>query len=463
MRFFLWAVLCFLSSMCHAVSDLVFEVGAPASEGSEITINNLPVKKDGNELTALSLTTLQPNIITIGNKVHELKLDSIAADQIVPIKINYTDKSIDYNLRVLPADMPSYEFNKKSEISGCILTSFHVLSLNKPSYAVMIDDKGKLLWFMGTQDPYTTIFHPQKWDLSGRTLYSYHVQDSPSMTGAWILGDNVVLDANFKEIDRVRILETERHPEMSADQHDFVILGDKHYLVISYWPENIKKPDGTELSIISAVIQEQKDGMVIFDWVSSDYDRLFDICIENCPTVWNSYMDYIHINSVAVDPTDNNLIVSLASPHSVIKLDRNSGDIIWVFSGQGDEFNIPSEYQLTRQHDAHIEDGHLVIFDNNYSIISKISSVPNKTDEARLLRFKLDEKNKRVQEVSSIPLGATAPYMGSAQGLGNGLWNMGCGSSETCITKIVDETGNDVLSVKVASPYTSYRVYFYPE
>lgn len=42
-------------------------------------------------------------------------------------------------------------------------------------------------------------------------------------------------------------------------------------------------------------------------------------------------------------------------------------------------------------------------------------SVPDKEDNARILRFKLDEKNKQVLDTKSVLLNITAPYMGNAK------------------------------------------------
>ncbi|MBO5662341.1 MAG: aryl-sulfate sulfotransferase, partial [Alphaproteobacteria bacterium] len=384
-------------------------------------------------------------------------IDKINANTIVPIELRYTDKILKYNLNTLPADMPETGMENNANIDGYIITSFHTLTLDRPSYTVIMNTNGDFVYYMGTDNPKTNIFHMQRWDFAKQPLYSYHIQTQKPTSGAFLLGDNVVLDDKFNEIDRVRILATDRHPEMPADQHDFVILGDKHYLVISYWNEELEK----NKTVLSAVVQEHKNGKVIFDWVSSDYPKLFDICIEKCPAPGKTDMDYVHINSVAVDPSDNNLVLSLASPHTVIKINRKSGDIMWTLSGQGDDFNVAPEYRMTRQHDAHLENGELVIFDNNYSVIKKISSVPDKKDKARILRFKLDEKNKQVLDAKSVPLNITAQYMGSAQGLKEDRYFVGCGSAESCAAKMLDATGQEILKMTVKYPYTAYRAYFY--
>lgn len=454
----------FISLPTMAFTDsagaVLFDMGGLAPETvQDIRINNEPVKIQDGKIFAKTLNTLHPNSLQIGDLKQDIKIDKINADTIVPIELKYTDKTLKYNLNTLPADMPKTSMNNSANTDGYIVTSFHTLTLDKPSYAVIMDTNGNIVYYMGTDDPKTNIFHMQKWNFAKQPLYSYHIQTEPSTTGAFLLGDNVVLDDKFNEIDRVRILATDRHPEMPADQHDFVILGDRHYLVISYWNEELEK----NKTVLSAVVQEQKDGKAIFDWVSSDYPKLFDICVEKCPAPGKTDMDYVHINAVAVDPSDNNLVLSLASPHTVIKINRKSGDIMWTLSGQGDDFNVATEYRLTRQHDAHFENGELVIFDNNYSVIPKISSVPDKKDKARILRFKLDEKNKQVLDTKSVPLNITAPYMGSAQGLQGSHYFAGCGSSESCAAKLVDASGHDMLIMTVEQPYTTYRAYFYKD
>ena len=452
--FISWTTMAFADS----VGAILFDMGVPAPDAvQDIRINNEPVKIQDDKIFAKTLNTLHPNSLKIGDLKQDIKIDEINADAVVPIELRYTDKTLKYNLNTLPADMPKTSMDNGANIDGYIVTSFHTLSLDRPSYAVIMDTNGDIVYYMGTDDPKTNIFHLQRWDFATRPLYSYHIQTQEPTSGAFLLGDNVVLDDKFNEIDRVRILATDRHPEMAADQHDFVILGDKHYLVISYWNEELEK----NKTVLSAVVQEQKNDQVIFDWVSSDYPKLFDVCVEKCPAPGKTDMDYVHINAVAVDPSDNNLVLSLASPHTVIKINRKSGDIMWTLSGQGDDFNVAPEYRITRQHDAHIENGELVIFDNNYSVIKKISSVQDKKDPARILRFKLDEKNKRVLNVESVPLDITAPYMGSAQMLSSDRYFVGCGSAPKCAGKLIDQSGQEILTMKVEYPYTTYRAYFY--
>lgn len=430
-----------------------------------ITVNGLPIQRLGNDVYALTMNSRYEQIISVNGQKRSVRLDRLQKGDFIPLKLVYKDKTEFLKLHTVPDTMPEYVLEKSEMKDGYILTSFHVLTLDKASYAVIIDTDGKLVYYHATDNPYTTMFHMQQFRLpNGKIFYSHHIQTQPSQTGAWILGDNVVMDEQFNQIERVRILPTKRHPEMPADQHDFVILGDKHYLVISYWNEPYTLKDGTKTTIVSAVVQEQKDGKVVFDWVSSDYPKTFDMCVEKCPSVYPNLADYMHINAVAVDPKDNHLLLSLASPYAVVKIDRHSGKIIWVLSGEKDDFNLEPQYRLTRQHDAHMENGELVVFDNAYSSLGSQEQHDHfaffKHDNARMLRFRLDEKNHKMLSVSELSIKTTAPYMGSAQQLSDKTVFIGCGSSSDCAALAFDTKNNNVLKLTVEHPYTTYRAYF---
>ncbi|MBQ9738100.1 MAG: aryl-sulfate sulfotransferase [Alphaproteobacteria bacterium] len=469
-KFGLYVVCCLIGFIGFRLADaqniVHFYVNKPVGQTPALIINGNPATiSGGGYVQALTLNTFHPTKIQMGTNSQQVQLKRLSRDYLIPMKIHYTDRTIDLFLKTVPDTLPTYEIEGTipQNKGKYVMTSFHTLSLNRPSYGVIMDTVGNLLYYQGTYNPKTTLFHPQKFNVSGKTFYTYHIQTEPSLTGAWILGDNVVMNDKFDVIDRVRILPTDRHPAMAADQHDFVILGNNHYLVISYWNEPHQLPDGTQKTLVSAVVQEQKDGQVIFDWVSSDYPITFDMCIEKCPQSSHSIADYVHINTVSVDPKDNNLILSLASPYAVVKLNRQSGDIMWILSGEKDNFKVSPEYRLTRQHDAYMKNGELVVFDNAFSSLKAGEKEQHdsffKQATARMLRFKLDEKNKKVLGVSATPLNETAPYMGSAQKKGDDFVFFGCGSSTECAAKAVRVDGTPVWTMKVEQPYTTYRAY----
>ena len=48
--------------------------------------------------------------------------------------------------------------------------------------------------------------------------------------------------------------------------------------------------------------------------------------------------DYVHLNSIGVDP-DGNLLVSSRNTHTIYKIDRSSGQIIWRLGGKHSDFD----------------------------------------------------------------------------------------------------------------------------
>ena len=456
-----------VTNMRFGISPLEFKMDGKFNGVPKILVNGEPSFTTYDGVEALSMNVLYPNTIQIGNTVQKVKIDTLQKDQYIPLQLRYADQTVFVKLYTVPQNMPQYKIEKTSDSyisDGYVLTSFHTLMLNQSSYIVIINGQGDLVYYRGTNHPKTTTFHFQKFNVDDKTLFSHHIQTEPSLTGAWILGDNVVMDDKFNVIDTVHILSTDRHPEMPADQHDFVILGENHYLLVGYWNEKYQLSDGTSKTLVSAIVQEQKDGKVLFDWVSSDYPITFDMCIEKCPTSDHKIADYVHINTVSVDPKDNNLILSLASPYAVVKINRVSGDVMWILSGEKDEFNVPSQYKLTRQHDAYMENGELVVFDNAYSSLANDEVEQHaaffKQQTGRMLRFKLDEVNKKVLSVSEVPLNEQARYMGSAQRLDDNLIFFGCGSSAECAAKAVKWDGSEVWKMTVQQPYTTYRAYW---
>ena len=66
--------------------------------------------------------------------------------------------------------------------------------------------------------------------------------------------------------------------------------------------------------------------------------------------------DYIHMNSVFIDPKDNHLIVSLANGYTVLKIHRQTGEILWRLGGKLDEFSLTDNqrFRILYQHRHHI-------------------------------------------------------------------------------------------------------------
>ena len=83
-------------------------------------------------------------------------------------------------------------------------------------------------------------------------------------------------------------------------------------------------------------------------------------------------MDYVHVNSVDIDPADGNFVVSMRHQYSVFKFDRKTGEIIWTLSGLNDDFGLKPDEKFIGQHYAYYEKedvagntSTLTVFDNH--------------------------------------------------------------------------------------------------
>lgn len=124
-------------------------------------------------------------------------------------------------------------------------------------------------------------------------------------------------------------------------------------------------------------------------WDASHYAEFYDNSLYD-NNFYNATVvnDYIHINSLAIDPRDSNLIISMRNLHQVIKISKKSGEIIWRLGGRNSDFKLTAEQVFLRQHNASIVDGNTVLlFDNGEQRIRPRS---------RILSFQLDEANKTI-------------------------------------------------------------------
>ena len=69
---------------------------------------------------------------------------------------------------------------------------------------------------------------------------------------------------------------------------------------------------GSSTKIIASVLQEIKDGEVIWQWDSTDYPQLYNLSVEgNNFTNSSVWQDYVHFNSITIDEKDNFSILYL--------------------------------------------------------------------------------------------------------------------------------------------------------
>ena len=243
---------------------------------------------------------------------------------------------------------------------------------------------------------------------------------------------------------------------------DFILIADNHYIVEASQLVLVQNvPDGLGANtmgskVVRNLIQEVKDNQVVFEFTTDSHPEFYGLSVSDhdYSNTTSQNPDYAGLNRMIIDPTDNNLIVSFGNMNTIMKIDRETRDVIWKLSGNGDEFGMSPEQKTVGQTDLAITaEGELTVFDNALS-----------TGQTRILKIKLDEVNKKIlgYQEYKVP-GKTALAYGSAQKIGDNIevYTIGWGllkDGNVAISEIDFNTGKKLLEVTLPQGVANDRV-----
>ncbi|MBN1760583.1 MAG: aryl-sulfate sulfotransferase, partial [Chitinispirillaceae bacterium] len=253
-----------------------------------------------------------------------------------------------------------------------------------------------------------------------------------------------------------------------AESHEFQLLPNGHALMLSYDLQSVDMskivPGGHPgATVVGSIIQEvDGDKNVVFQWRSWDYLDIKDSYNDLTLKVF----DPIHINSLDMD-SDNHLLVSVMALAEIVKINRQTGAILWIMGGKNNQFTFVNEEEVSAyapeyfmyQHDVRrLDNGNILMIDDGQKA---------RRDWSRVVEYQIDETNltaTKVWQYRHDP-DISVSTMGSAQRLPNGNtligWGMGSAVSKTAVTE-VDPSGNVVLELAFnANLWSSYRAQKY--
>ena len=302
----------------------------------------------------------------------------------------------------------------------------------------------------------------QKWTFDGKTYYSYLLAEGDYAIGGQGTeeGYDIVCDSDLNELWRAKYLSAVNGDSTDDDRldvHDFILLGENHYMAISAHletPTNI--PDSLNPSpkarVVACRIEEVSNGQVVFHWDGTDYPEFYGESVEN-----NNFsdsvntIDYMHMNSLCIDPNDNNIICSFRNLDEIIKINRTTGDIMWRLGGKHSDFPLTADEKFLRQHFARFtDDGQTLIFVDNGDLTLRPYS--------RILEFKLNESARTITGFNAYKVPDDfIRYAGSVKKQ-NGYYFIGGGSASYALQ--VNYTTNEVY-LRINQKYSSYRALKY--
>lgn len=398
------------SKMSLIVNGERYDIDLNSLEAVNLVTLNTEFDAEFEVENATMFSDIDINGVPLNEGRADVRIDEISADK--SININYTQngKNGTITLNTLPAMLPKIEATGEAVIEGDFYLSFINYRL-----IMKYDNKGNIIFYR--HEAYTPADMSEAtgwWDFkkheyNGKTYYSYHSNDTKYIDRAFAgfnPGARVILDERYNIIKRIYLEDSrDGHAKKGdpIDGHDFYFFSPDHYILSAYVDREV---DGEILCV--SYLQEVKDGVVVFDWWSTDHPEMKEWVDDNFDT---SY-DYVHFNSIQV-LADGNWLCSFRHICSLVKIDRanGSGDIIWRIAGNA----LPEEQSFYGQHYANLEENSTItLFDNGNGHTPKAT---------RILNLQIDETTGEVVGGGNILAsddGYFAAACGSAQHLKGG-------------------------------------------
>lgn len=307
----------------------------------------------------------------------KLDITSITRDAAIDIEVKKGDTTSAYKINLMPSTFPDYETKGESTTDGDFYLSTYDLSSN---YIFKINNKGELIFYRaitktdkdGKEVNTNGLDFRKQYTSTGEVRYTYmpYLDDIFAGDCAGINpGSVVVMDENYNVIDEVFYL-TEDGEEIKIDPHGFIWIDEGHYILTAYKEELHDVPadvDATADKVDLAVlyIEEIKDGEVLWEFCSADYEQFIGESNSIDWTKGEDYChDYVHFNSMHYD-ADGNILVSCRHLDAILKISTTDGSLIWQLGGDNDEFGLTKDQLFSYQHSIILtDDGSYMLFDN---------------------------------------------------------------------------------------------------
>jgi hypothetical protein len=320
---------------------------------------------------------------------------------------------------------------------------------------MIIDRAGRLVWFKPVSDHGVLrerAFNVRVQGYRGEPVLTWW---QGSIVGAHGQGHYEIYDSAYRQIAQVQAGNGYR-----GDLHEFRLTDQGTALLTSYGQAEGEIPAHTGTgtrrgAYLYGVVQEVDvaTGRVLLQWRSDEHVPVTDSLHGPPPPDPSDPWDYFHVNSIAVDPADGNLLVSGRNTWAVYKLHRRSGEVMWTLGGRSSDFAFTSGAGFAFQHHAIPHgDGLITVFDNE-------AGPPAQARQSRGLVLALDHASgqaRMVREYRHRPA-VLSPALGSVQALDGGGAFVGWGDS-SWFTEY-DAAGRVVLDGHLAEGVVSYRAF----
>lgn len=196
-----------------------------------------------------------------------------------------------------------------------------------------------------------------------------------------------------------------RDADSGGFHHELLIKEDGGYFVLAYIFQDVPDEEfGTLPFAGDEIIEFSPEGEVLWRWNSFDHldtDRRragIEIAIpdpraDDPDNVFG--FDWTHANGLVYEPETDSLLVSIRHQDWLVRVDHQSGEVVWALGEDGD-FELESGEWFFHQHSPQWQsDGSLLLYDNG---VDNPNIEPDAV-RSRAVRYELDEAGMTARQV----------------------------------------------------------------
>ena len=307
-----------------------------------------------------------------------------------------------------------------------------------PHYSMILDNTGAPVWYV------------RSWDCR----QDLKVQPDGRLTHFMDYSVYVAMDSTYTMVDTFLVPEG-----CVADEHDLQVLPSGHYLMIARKDSLIDMsqivPGGHPEATVTgnSLVEMDENDNPVFTWHCWDNFDIEDAIYEDLRA---KFIDYVHMNAIAVD-NDGHYLISSRHLSEITKINRHTGEIIWRLGGAHDDFTWTNDtYGISYQHDiCALPNGNYTVMDNGTFRFPYFS---------RALEFSVDTTDWTVTKIWEYPetQNIFTGFMGNVQRLPNG--NTLINWADQSLPKLTEvrPDGSKAFELDFRDYHSCYRTFRFP-
>ncbi|MBM4392492.1 MAG: aryl-sulfate sulfotransferase [Deltaproteobacteria bacterium] len=243
---------------------------------------------------------------------------------------------------VPPVNVPEFLPVVEGEGPGFVLTSV-VGGDEGESSIVILDDAARITWYATPE--------------SGYTPSARFAEDGESLLYMVTSKDNVEA-----AVVRRQPLAGGDYTEYPAPygHHDFIEVPGLEFAYIAAEGREVNGEDVVGDKIVERDLDgNEREVWNAFDWLEVEKNQ-----------GWNTNLypfgaDWTHANGLFYDEESDAYLISLYFHHTVVKVDRGTGDVGWFLGGEHSDFTLPLGHTFQHQHAPSVTpEGEVCVYDN---------------------------------------------------------------------------------------------------